>query len=125
MAIRPGRRRQQRDKPADITSLYVRSNSGALIQLDNLVDMTENSSPPTLYHYNRYKSATISATLAQGRTLGEGIEEMRWIAKKVLTPPFIPTGRVRPGTLRKAARNTSFALVLALLVYLFDFGRAL
>ena len=76
--------RSERNKPADITSLYVRNNAGNLIQLDNLVTMTEICSPPTLYHYNRYKSATVSATLAQGKALGEGIAEMRKIAKKVL-----------------------------------------
>ena len=111
--------RQQRDKPADITSLYVRSNSGALIQLDNLVDMTESSSPPTLYHYNRYKSATISATLAQGRTLGEGIDEMRWIAKKVLDPSFHTDLAGSSRDFAESSSNTSFALVLALLfIYL-------
>jgi multidrug efflux pump subunit AcrB len=76
--------REERNKPADIPALYVRNNIGNLIQLDNLVSMTENSSPPTLYHYNRFKSATVSATLAQGKALGEGIAAMRKIAGKVL-----------------------------------------
>ena len=106
--------REERDKPADITSLYVRSNGGQLIQLDNLVKMTENSAPPTLYHYNRYKSATIGATLAQGKTMGEGIEAMRRIAKKVLDGTFHTDLSGPSRDFAESSSNTSFALVLAL-----------
>jgi multidrug efflux pump len=111
--------RKSRSEPTDITSLYVRSNRGNLIQLDNLVTMEENSNPPTLYHFNRYKSATVSASLAQGRTLGEGIAEMRKIAKKVLDPSF-QTALLGPSRdFAESSSNTSFALVLALiLIYL-------
>ena len=111
--------RTERNKPADISSLYVRSNTGSMIQLDNLVTMEENSSPPTLYHFNRYKSATISASLAKGRTLGEGISEMQRIAKKLLDSSF-QTSLLGPSRdFAESASNTSFALVLALiLIYL-------
>ncbi|MCX6244720.1 MAG: efflux RND transporter permease subunit [Bacteroidetes bacterium] len=111
--------RKSRSEPTDITSLYVRSNKGNLIQLDNLVTMEENSNPPTLYHFNRYKSATISASLAKGRTLGEGIDEMRKIAKKVLDPSF-QTALLGPSRdFAESSSNTSFALILALvLIYL-------
>jgi len=108
--------RPNRDEPANITSLYVRSNTGTLIQLDNLVKTEENSSPPTLYHYNRYKSATVSASLAQGRSLGEGITVMQNIAKKVLDSSF-HTDLVGPSRdFAESSSNTSFALVLALLL---------
>jgi hydrophobe/amphiphile efflux-1 (HAE1) family protein len=111
--------RSDRNKPADITALYVRNNAGNLIQLDNLVSMTENSSPPTLYHYNRYKSATVSATLAQGKALGEGIAEMRKIAKKVLDATFNTELAGPSRDFAESSSNTSFALVLALLfIYL-------
>jgi hydrophobe/amphiphile efflux-1 (HAE1) family protein len=111
--------RSERDKPADITSLYVRNNAGNLIQLDNLVTMTENSSPPTLYHYNRYKSATIGATLAQGKALGEGIAEMRKIANKILDGTFHTELAGPSRDFAESSSNTSFALVLALLfIYL-------
>jgi multidrug efflux pump subunit AcrB len=111
--------RTERNKPADISSLYVRSNSGGMVQLDNLVTMEENSSPPTLYHFNRYKSATVSASLAKGRTLGEGIEEMQRIAKKLLDTSF-QTSLLGPSRdFAESSSNTSFALVLALvLIYL-------
>ncbi|HEY4785440.1 MAG TPA: efflux RND transporter permease subunit, partial [Bacteroidales bacterium] len=108
--------RDNRDEPANISSLYVRSNSGNLIQLDNLVKMNESSSPPTLYHYNRYKSATISASLAQGRTMGEGITVMQGIAKRLLDSSF-HTDLVGPSRdFAESSSNTSFALVLALLL---------
>jgi hydrophobe/amphiphile efflux-1 (HAE1) family protein len=111
--------RAERNKPADISSLYVRGNSGNLIQLDNLVKMEENSSPPTLFHFNRYKSATISASLAEGRTLGEGIAEMQKIAKKLLDSSF-QTSLLGPSRdFAESSSNTLFAFVLALiLIYL-------
>jgi hydrophobe/amphiphile efflux-1 (HAE1) family protein len=111
--------REERNKPADISSLYVRSNTGKLIQLDNLVSMAESSSPPTLFHFNRYKSATISASLAEGRTLGEGIAEMQRIAGKLLDNSF-ETSLLGPSRdFAESSSNTSFALVLALIfIYL-------
>jgi multidrug efflux pump subunit AcrB len=111
--------RTLRSEPSDITSLYVRSNSGKLIQLDNLLKMEENSNPPTLYHYNRYKSATVSASLAPGHTLGEGIAEMQKISKKVLNDSF-QTDLFGPSRdFAESSSNTSFALILALmLIYL-------
>jgi multidrug efflux pump len=108
--------RKSRSEPTDVTSLYVRSNTGNLIQLDNLVTMEENSNPPTLYHFNRYKSATVSASLAKGRTLGEGIAEMRKIAKNVLDNSF-QTALLGPSRdFAESRSNTLFALLLALLL---------
>ncbi len=111
--------RPSRSDPSNITSLYVRNNSGTLIQLDNLVSMQENSSPPTLYHFNRFKSATVSASLASGHTLGEGITEMQKISKKVLDDSF-QTALLGPSRdFAESSSNTSFALILALvLIYL-------
>jgi hydrophobe/amphiphile efflux-1 (HAE1) family protein len=111
--------RVERNKPADISSLYVRSSSGNLIQLDNLVKMEENSAPPTLYHFNRYKSATVNASLAPGYTLGDGIQEMETISGKLLDHTF-QTSLLGPSRdFEESSSNTSFALLLALvLIYL-------
>ncbi len=111
--------RSERNEPADISSLYVRSNTGNLVQLDNLVTMKESSRPPTLYHFNRYKSATVSASLAKGRTLGEGIEAMHRIARKLLDNTF-QTSLFGPSRdFAESSSNTSFALLLALIfIYL-------
>ncbi len=112
-------KREDREDPSDISSLYVRSKNGNLVQLDNLVKIQENSNPPTLYHYNRYKSATISANPAKGRTLGEGIEEMQRIANKLLDKSFNTALSGPSRDFAESSSNISFALVLALmLIYL-------
>jgi len=108
--------RQDRNVPADISSMYIRGNSGSMIQLDNLVEMKENSSPPVLYHFNRYKSATVSANLAEGKTLGEGIAEMNHIADKLLDSSFTTALSGPSRDFAESNSNISFALILALLL---------
>jgi multidrug efflux pump subunit AcrB len=108
--------RNDRKTSADISSLYVRSNNNTMIQLDNLVTMRENSNPPILYHYNRYKSATVSANLAEGKTLGEGIAEMQRIANKLLDPSFNTALSGPSRDFAESNSNISFALILALLL---------
>jgi len=108
--------RDDRKTAANISSLYVRSNTGNMIQLDNLVSLQENSNPPILYHYNRYKSATVSANLADGKTLGEGIAEMQRIADKLLDPTFTTALSGPSRDFAESNSNISFALVLALLL---------
>ncbi len=111
--------RTNRDKPLDLTTLYVRSDKGQMIQLSNLVDLVETSSPPSLYHYNRYKSATVSASLAPGKTLGEGIEAMRNISTRILDDTYKTELSGPSRDFAESGSNTSFALILALiLVYL-------
>jgi multidrug efflux pump subunit AcrB len=107
---------EERNKPADITTLYVRSNTGQMIQLDNLIKTKEDSNPPILYHYNRYKSATVSANLAKGKTLGEGITEMKRIASKLLDDSFNTDLSGSSRDFAESSSNISFALVLALLL---------
>lgn len=109
-------KREDRNMPADISSLYVRNNKGKMIQLDNLVTLEENSSPPTLYHFNRYKSATISANLSNGKTLGEGIAEMQKIADHLLDPTFTTALSGSSRDFAESNSNISFALLLALLL---------
>ncbi len=108
--------KEDRNKTADISSLYVRNNAGAMIQLDNLVKIEENSNPPSLYHYNRYKSAIVSANLAPGKTIGEGIEEMQKIADKLLDKSFSTDLAGSSRDFAESGSNISFSLVLALLL---------
>ncbi len=111
--------RANRDEPLDLAGLYVRNNRGDMIQLDNIVHMNETSNPPQLYHYNRYKSATISAALSPGKTLSEGIEAMEGIAAKVLDETFVTDLSGASRDFRESSGNTMFAFLLALgLVYL-------
>ncbi|MCX6319903.1 MAG: efflux RND transporter permease subunit [Bacteroidetes bacterium] len=106
--------RDDRDDPDDLKSLYVRNNRGELISLDNLVSTTEANTPPTIYHFNRYKSATISAGLQPGRTIGDGIVEMEKITKGLLDDTFTTSLSGSSRDFRESSSNTSFALFLAL-----------
>jgi multidrug efflux pump len=111
--------RSERDEPVDLKSFYVRNRTGQLIQLDNLVEMKEDANPPQIYHFNRFKSATISAGLAPGKTLGDGIAEMRAIAARVLDNSFTASLSGASRDFEESASNTSFAFILALiLIYL-------
>ncbi|MBR5829576.1 MAG: efflux RND transporter permease subunit, partial [Bacteroidaceae bacterium] len=67
--------RQQRNTPSGVRSIYIRNDKGEMVQLDNLVEFIESVAPPKLYHYNRFLSATVSAGLAEGKTIGDGLDE--------------------------------------------------
>ncbi|MBC7451131.1 MAG: efflux RND transporter permease subunit, partial [Cytophagales bacterium] len=111
--------RANRDEPMDLESVYVRNNRGALIQLDNLVTLEEQSSPPQLFHYNRYQSATVSAGLAPGKTIGDGIVAMQRVADKVLDESVTTALSGPSRDYAESSSNTMFAFLLALgLIYL-------
>ncbi len=111
--------RQQRNKPADLSSMYIRNNSGQMIQMDNLVAIDENIAPPQLYRYNRFVAATISAGLARGYTIGQGLEEMDRIAAETLDDTFRTALSGESKEFRESASSLLFAFVLAiLLIYL-------
>lgn len=111
--------REDRDEPTDLTKIYIRNNRNELIQLSTLLQIRESSNPPQLFHYNRYKSATISASLAPGKTIGDGIETMQEIAKKLLDDTFATSLSGPSRDYAESSSNTAFAFVLALfLIYL-------
>jgi hydrophobe/amphiphile efflux-1 (HAE1) family protein len=111
--------RIDRDDPDDLKNLYVRTGSGQLISLDNVVSVQESTTPPSLYHFNRYKSATISAGLAPGKTVGDGIKVMEEISGKLLDETFTTSLTGTSRDYAESSSNTSFAFLLAcLLIYL-------
>ena len=111
--------RQQRNTPANIKSLYIRSDNGEVIQFDNLVEFVESVAPPKLYHYNRFISATISAGLADGKTIGEGLEEMDKLADELLDDSFRTALAGDSKEYRESSSSLMFAFILALvLIYL-------
>ncbi|MBN9350628.1 MAG: efflux RND transporter permease subunit [Chitinophagaceae bacterium] len=111
--------RINREEPADLSKIMVRNNQGNMITLDNLVSLNEASSPPTIYHFNRYKSATISAGLQPGYTVGDGIAEMDRIAKPLLDDSFNTSLAGTSRDYSESSGNTMFAFILALvLIYL-------
>ncbi len=105
--------REDRSQPADLKKIYVRSTSGEMIPLDNLITVTESSSPPSLYRFNRYSAATVSADLTPGYTIGDGIIAMRAIAARTLDDRF---------STALAGQSRDFADSSSSLIYVFIFA---
>ncbi len=111
--------KENRNKPLDLASLYVRNNRNELIQLDNLVTLTEKSSPPQLYRFNRYVSATISASLAPGKTISDGISAMDKVAENILDDTFSTALEGASKDFVESSSSLMFTFLLALiLIYL-------
>ena len=108
--------RQQRNTPLDLKSIYLKNNNGTMIQMDNLVKLEESVAPPQLYRYNRFNSATISAGLAPGYSLGESIEEMDRIAKETLDDTFRTALEGESRSFRESSSSLMFAFLLALVL---------
>ncbi|MBW8245140.1 efflux RND transporter permease subunit [Muricauda oceani] len=108
--------KQDRNEPTDLTSIFVKNNEGQLIQLDNLVTTEEHSSPPQLFHNNRYMSATVSANLAPGMSIGDGIDAMNAIKERVLDDSFTTDLGGESRDFVESSSNTAFAFGLAFLL---------
>lgn len=106
--------RNDRDDPTDLKSIYVRNNAGQMISLDNLISFSEATTPSTIYHFNRFKSATISAGLAPGKTVGDGIAEIERIAKPMLDETFSTSLTGSSREFQESSSNVGFAFFLAL-----------
>jgi multidrug efflux pump len=108
--------RSDRNKPLDLKSLYVRNKSGDMIQLDNLVTLSEETAPPQLYRYNRFVSATISAGLTKGKTISQGLDEMDKIAKETLDETFRTALAGDSKDFKESSSSLMFAFLLALIL---------
>ncbi len=108
--------RENRNKPLDLKSLYVRNNTGEMVQLDNLVTLEEQTAPPQLYRYNRFVSATVSAGLSEGWTIGQGLDEMDRIASEVLDDSFRTALAGDSKDFSESASSLMFAFLLALVL---------
>lgn len=108
--------RQQRNTPVDLKSIYVRSDNGQMIQLDNLVTLRETTAPPQLYRYNRFVSATVSSGLAKGYTIGDGLDEMDRIAAETLGDTFRTALSGESKEYRESSSSLMFVMVLALIM---------
>jgi|WetSurMetagenome_2_1015567.scaffolds.fasta_scaffold00777_4 hydrophobe/amphiphile efflux-1 (HAE1) family protein len=112
-------RLNDRQQPTDILKLYVRNNQGIYISLATVVTIVTNAIPPSLFHYNRYKSATFSASLSPGKTVGDGVKAMQTIASGLLDDSFQTSLSGPSRDYSESSSNTAFAFVLALiLIYL-------
>jgi len=108
--------RNDRNKPLDLQSLYVRNNAGDMIQFDNLVTFSEETAPPQLYRYNRFVAATISTGLAKGKTISEGLKEMDKIAAEVLDDTFRTALDGDSKDFKESSSSLMFAFILALIL---------
>jgi multidrug efflux pump len=108
--------RQQRNTPVDLRTIYIKNNTGDMIQMDNLVKLEESVAPPQLYRYNRFNSATMTAALAPGYSLGEGLEEMDRIAADVLDDTFRTALEGESRNFRESSSSLLFAFGLAILL---------
>lgn len=112
-------RLKDRNEPINLRMLYVRGDNGQLVQLDNLVKVKENSTPPQLYRFNRFVSATVSANLAEGYTIGDGLDEMDRIASEVLDDTYSTDVSGPSKEFRESSNSLIFAFIFALvLIYL-------
>jgi multidrug efflux pump len=103
-----------RNNPSDLKDIFIRNKNGVMIGLDNLISLSEATTPSNIYHFNRFKSATISAGLAPGKTVGDGIKEMERISKKLLDDSFATSLTGSSRDYAESSGNTSFAFLLAL-----------
>ena len=108
--------KKDRDEPLDLTSMFVKNKNGELVQLDNVVSVEEQSNPPQLFHNNRYMSATVSAGLAPGKSISDGIEAMDEIKAKVLDDTFTTDLGGESRDFKESSSNILFAFALALLL---------
>jgi len=109
----------RRSKPTDLENVYLRSRNGVLIGLNNLVEFTENSTPPQLYRYNRFVAATVTANPAKGYTLGQGIQEMERIAGETLDDNYKTTLSGNSKDFVESSSSLLFSFFLALIfIYL-------
>ncbi|HMQ62600.1 MAG TPA: efflux RND transporter permease subunit [Flavilitoribacter sp.] len=111
--------RQDRNDPLDLRTLYVRNRAGNMVQLDNVVRLEERTTPPIIYRFNRFISATVSAGLAKGKTIGEGIDAMENVAGKVLDDSYLTSLSGDSRDFQESSSSLLFAFTLALvLIYL-------
>ncbi len=108
--------RQQRNTPVDLKTIYIKNRTGQMIQMDNLVKLEESVAPPQLYRYNRFNSATISAGISPGYSLGEGLEEMDKIASEVLDDTFRTALEGESRNFRESSSSLFFAFILAIVL---------
>ena len=108
--------RQDRNKPLDLKSLYVRNNTGQMVQLDNFVELNESTAPPQLYRYNRFVAATVSSGLAPGKTISEGLAEMDKISAKVLDDTFRTALAGDSKDFMESSSSLMFAFLLAVVL---------
>jgi multidrug efflux pump len=111
--------REDRNDPRDLQSLHVRTAGGGLVPLDSVVRFSETVSPAAIYRYDRFTSATVTAGLAPGHAIGDGLEALDEIAAELLPPDMRTSLAGQSRDFADSSSSLLFAFVLALaIVYL-------
>jgi multidrug efflux pump len=105
-----------RATPSDMTGLYVRGRDGGLVKLEALATVKEGVGPRELNHFQRVRSATITAGLAPGFTLGEALDSLSRIAREVLPKGSATALAGESRELDESGSSLYFAFILALIV---------
>jgi len=107
-----------RTNPKDITDIYVRGRGGEMVQLANVLVVSEGVAPKNLNHFQKLRSATITANLAPGYTLGQAVDAMESSAKRLL-PGVVTDLNGQSREYRESAGSFALVLVLAaIFIYL-------
>lgn len=104
-----------RTSPSDLARLYVKSSSGALVQLSNLVTYDESVVPESFPHFNRLRSVTVSAQIAEGNTMGDAVALLSEEVRKMLPPGYAFTWDGEAREFVESASDTYLLFGLALL----------
>jgi len=75
-----------RMRASDLHDFYVRSDSGMMVPLDNLVTVANSSGPPVISHYNLFRAVEIDGSAAPGYSSGQAISGMEQLAQQVMMP---------------------------------------
>jgi len=111
--------RDDRNRPDALKTLFVRNRQGELISLDNLIRVEESINQASIFSFNRYISATVSAGLVSGATLGDGIKALDAVAKKVLPPTMNTSLAGQSRDYQESSSSLMFIFLLAIvLIYL-------
>jgi multidrug efflux pump len=105
-----------RATPSDMTGLYLRGRGGDLVKLEALANVQEGVGPRELNHFDRVRSATLTASLAPGFTLGEALDSLNRIAAEVLPKGSSTALSGESRELKESGSALYFAFLLALVV---------
>jgi multidrug efflux pump len=109
----------KRRRPDDLTSIYVRSASGDLVQLSNLVQLRETVAPKELNHFNKFRAAVINGNVGPGGSLGDVLAQIDKIVAEELPKNVITDLDGQSREFRETGLELYVTLALALIfIYL-------
>jgi multidrug efflux pump len=107
-----------RRRPGELLELYVRGKNGEIIPLQSVVRVRESTAPRELPHFDRLRSATLSASLLPGTPLGESLDRIKALATEVIgdTPGYRLTFSGESEDFYESGNALAFAYLLAIVI---------